>query len=414
MRSLLLLLVPGIALADPPEFKPYRDPRRVDTTVADAEQGFAKLTAAIRARDARAIQRQLAKTVQFEGSWFADTACRKRFGRSEELKTTANQAALAKCLAGVKLQVSTRRAATEDGAVLTIDPGIEVEILFDGARVRWLSFAGKRAGDALLPTLTAQAFEALRTAGTTKLDAVLKKPLEGPLKHNASVSAWMRICLDATGLVTSATVRESEPEIEVVKSAFAAAVGDWKFKPFTPGGVATPACSLSLLTYPAAKAPDVETLPGPPAGRIVVRDPDGEEDGDEYGVEGGMPDGTPGGPPAPPLPPPPPPPRGAPAPVNVAPSLLEALRIAGTRNILPDEATKREIKQSGKDAVVGVWKLCLDTNGAVMSLTTLKSTGFARYDQAINTEMRKWKYRPYTINGKVTPVCTAITFIYRK
>jgi len=39
------------------------------------------------------------------------------------------------------------------------------------------------------------------------------------------------------------------------------ATDDWTFKPFAPKGVAIKACSLSLLTYPAAKAPSVETLP---------------------------------------------------------------------------------------------------------------------------------------------------------
>jgi hypothetical protein len=27
-------------------------------------------------------------------------------------------------------------------------------------------------------------------------------------------------------------------------------------------------------------------------------------------------------------------------------------------------------------------------------------------------EMRQWAYRPYLINGKPVPVCTAVTFIY--
>jgi hypothetical protein len=400
MRLLLLLLVPGIALADPPEFKPLRE-RRADTTVMDAEQGAAKLTAAIRARDARAIQRQLAKTMHFGGAWFADTACRKRFGRREVLKTTGAQAALAKCLAGVKLQVSTRKSASEDGAVLTIDPGIEVELRFDGTRVRWLSFAGQLASDVVLPTLTAQAFEALRTAGTTNLDAVLKKKLDATVARSDTASVWLRVCLDGAGAVTSATVREIDPELEVVRESFAAAVADWKFKPFTPGGIATPACSMSLLTYPASKAPDVETLPGSPAGRIVVRDPDDDLDGEEGGVVGG----TIGAPPPPPPPPPAPP-------QNVPPSLLEGSRIAGSRDILPDEPTKRAIKQSGKDRVIGAFKLCIDTNGGVLSIAQLKSTGFPGYDKTIVSGMRTWKYRPYTVNGKIAPVCTAITFIY--
>jgi hypothetical protein len=408
MRLLLLLLVPGVAFADPPEFKPYRDPRRGDTTAADAEQGAAKLTAAIRARDARGIQRLLAKTVHFDGAWFADTACRKRFGRREVLKTTGAHAALAKCLAGVKLQASTRKSASDDGAVLTMDPGIEIELAFEGTRVRWLAFVGQQQADKLVPTLTAQAFEALRTAGsTTNLDTKLKK-LDPTVARFESATAWLRVCLDETGAITSKQVIESNPAmVDEVPVSFTAAIVDWKFKPFSPGGIATPACSLSLLTYPAAKAPDVETLPNPasPARVIVHKVDDDDLDGVEGGEEGGVVGGTIGAPPPPPPPPPP---------VNVPPTLLEGQRTAGNKVILPDEATKRAIKQSGKDKVVGVWKLCIDTNGSVLSITMLKSTGFAGYDKTITSEMRTWKYRPYLVNRKAQPVCTAATFIYSK
>jgi hypothetical protein len=34
------------------------------------------------------------------------------------------------------------------------------------------------------------------------------------------------------------------------------------------------------------------------------------------------------------------------------------------------------------------------------------------YDAKIMREMRRWAYRPYTVNGKAVPVCTAATFIY--
>jgi hypothetical protein len=26
--------------------------------------------------------------------------------------------------------------------------------------------------------------------------------------------------------------------------------------------------------------------------------------------------------------------------------------------------------------------------------------------------MRNWRYKPYLVNGKAVPVCTAVTFIY--
>ena len=30
----------------------------------------------------------------------------------------------------------------------------------------------------------------------------------------------------------------------------------------------------------------------------------------------------------------------------------------------------------------------------------------------LNTIHGEWRYRPYNVNGKAVPVCTAVTFIY--
>ena len=139
----------------------------------------------------------------------------------------------------------------------------------------------------------------------------------------------------------------------------------------------------------------------------------GEEGGDPCGVlggvvggvQGGVVGGVPGGPMSPPPPPPPP--------QNVPPTLLEVNRIAGDKYIQPDDKTKVAIMQSGKDKIIGSFKLCVSELGDIKSVTTLKSTYFADYDQKIVTEMRaNWRYRPYQVNGNAVPVCTAVTFIY--
>lgn len=111
--------------------------------------------------------------------------------------------------------------------------------------------------------------------------------------------------------------------------------------------------------------------------------------------------------------PPPPPPPPAP-PQNIPPLALEALRLTGDKTILPDEVTKTEIERSGKNTVVGSFKLCVDTSGAVTVVSQLKSTGFQAYDNKLAAGMRSWSYKPYLSNGKPTPVCTAVTFIYRR
>ncbi len=146
----------------------------------------------------------------------------------------------------------------------------------------------------------------------------------------------------------------------------------------------------------------------------VVED-SGDPNGVEGGVEGGVAGGVVGGDlngvmGAPPPPPPPPPPA---PPTNVPPTLLEGSRIAGEKMISPDDVTKTEISRSGKDRIVGSFKLCLTVGGAISSVNMLKSTGFPAYDNKIQNKMRnEWRYKPYMVNGKAVPVCTAVTFIY--
>jgi len=99
----------------------------------------------------------------------------------------------------------------------------------------------------------------------------------------------------------------------------------------------------------------------------------------------------------------------------VAPAALDALRIAGDKNILPEDVTKTEISRSGKDRLVGTFKLCLTLEGNISAVNLLKSTGFPAYDSKIQSKIRgEWRYRPFMVNGKPTPVCTAVTFIYNQ
>jgi protein TonB len=140
-------------------------------------------------------------------------------------------------------------------------------------------------------------------------------------------------------------------------------------------------------------------------------DPNGEVGGVEGGVAGGVVGGDLNGVMGAPPPPPPPPPPAPPS--NVAPQMLEGSRIAGEKQIRPDEVTQTEIMRSGKDKVIGSFKLCLTVDGSIGNVTMLRSTGFAAYDNKIQTKMRsEWRYRPYMVNGRAVPVCTAVNFIY--
>ena len=81
--------------------------------------------------------------------------------------------------------------------------------------------------------------------------------------------------------------------------------------------------------------------------------------------------------------------------------------------IVPNDVTKTEIQRSGKSKIIGSFKLCINAGGVVTSVKMLKSTGFSAYDNKIQGTMRgEWRYRPYAVNGRAVPVCTAVTFIY--
>ncbi|MEO8552979.1 MAG: hypothetical protein ABI678_23565 [Kofleriaceae bacterium] len=99
-------------------------------------------------------------------------------------------------------------------------------------------------------------------------------------------------------------------------------------------------------------------------------------------------------------------------PTIVAPTLLEPLRIAGTKMIVPDDKTRTAIEASGREKVIASLKLCLDSTGAVSLVKLIRSSGFTAYDQLLDHEMHGWKYKPYVDHGAAIPVCTAVTFIY--
>jgi len=234
-----------------------------------------------------------------------------------------------------------------------------------------------------------QAFEELRTAGTTLLDDKLAPALRAQAELNGSVAAWMKVCIDRTGAITNAwTVKSTTTPIG---EAFRIAIADWAFKPFAIRKVATPACGLWLLTYPAAKAPPVETLPAFDQPRVYEIDDIVADDMWTDQVQGI------------------PPPQQL---QNVTPTMLETLRVAGSKLIPATASQRKAMVAAGKTRVITSFKVCVDVRGKVSSIKLLKSSGFPDYDALLTSGIRRWGYRPYRFNGAPTPVCTAVTFIY--
>jgi hypothetical protein len=94
------------------------------------------------------------------------------------------------------------------------------------------------------------------------------------------------------------------------------------------------------------------------------------------------------------------------------PSELEKFRIHEDRHIAPDDPTIAEMQAAGVSRAVGSFKLCVDKTGAVTEVKRIKSTGYPAYDQKIQGQMERWKYRPITIDDKPASLCTTTTFIY--
>lgn len=149
--------------------------------------------------------------------------------------------------------------------------------------------------------------------------------------------------------------------------------------------------------------------------KVTESEDEGEEGGVEGGVAGGVAGGVLGGVEGGVLggtgdaPPPPPKPE---KPQIVQQTALEASRISGDKNIQPPDTVKTQISRDGKNRVMAVVKMCLTEGGSVKSLNVIKSSGYDAYDRQIKAKMNQWKYRPFKVNGKAVPVCSAITFIY--
>lgn len=300
------------------------------------------------------------------GLWFSDPECVRKFPVAGEIKGDRLDA-FARCLAGLHWQKSARIDAFIDVALLTYAPGFEIEALIlddrDGPHISWIGYSSRHdLGDAL-PTVAPEALEPLRTKGDP--NGPIAPEALAALSEGKAAFAWVKVCIDTEGNVTGAHPREATSM--AAARAFGAAAQTWQFKPFVVGNRAIPACALMHMRAQPDPKPTPEMLPMLSSEEEVV---------------------------------------------VIPPNILEARRIKGNRAIYPSDRTKVEIQTSGTSRVVGSYKLCLDTSGHVEHVKQIRSTGFAAYDSKIVREISTWVYTPFMDEGKPTPVCTAVTFIY--
>jgi periplasmic protein TonB len=160
----------------------------------------------------------------------------------------------------------------------------------------------------------------------------------------------------------------------------------------------------SALVQPKQKEPEPE--------------PDKEEDhGVEGGVEGGVPGGVVGGVlggerDSKPPPPPPPKPVEPPKPKVVAPTVLESQKLSGAIPPLPPNVKEQAFNTLGNQPgmLTAMFKVCIGGDGAISSINMIKPSGSAALDDFIRANLKTWRYRPYMIDGKPTPICGTKVF----
>jgi hypothetical protein len=108
------------------------------------------------------------------------------------------------------------------------------------------------------------------------------------------------------------------------------------------------------------------------------------------------------------------PPAPAPSarPRQVAAGFLEANRIGGSTRIAPDNATRQAMRHSGVTRAAGKFTLCASAEGEVASVAITTSTGFDEYDDLIVRQLRAWRFKPISIAGAPTSVCTTVAIAY--
>ena len=332
-----------------------------DTPTHDFATTFAN---ASRSGDVATIRKMMGPSVTLGGLWFPDPTCHQEFASTGEVGG-GRLDELARCLTTIKLTVSERKDSLPDVAVLTYEPGFEIEARFidktDGPWLSWIGYEARKELADALPTISTDALESLRTAG-------LREPIvtgldSGP-QPDAHPYAWVKTCIDGDGKVTGAHVREaSSPR---AARAFSAAIADWAFKPFVPAGQAMPVCAMVLVAKPLAEALQEAEIPLP--SRLP---------GDH---------------------------------LMIGPAHLH--RIKGNRLVYPDDHTKTAIQKAGIARVTGTFEFCIDEAGHVKDLEMLRTTGVPPYDGVILREISHWEYEPFVDEGKPVSVCTAVTFIY--
>src|SRR5262245_140974 len=208
MRALWIVCVIGCGGASSPLVAKPKGPdpaliaRAADTFVQAANHA-----------DAAAIEAMLDEPFELEGVWFEDPSCRE-FAAPARLRHDKFPA-LAKCLATLRLQLSGRGSASSIGALVTYDPGIELELrFFTFDTSAWLHSIGpvsRNEKEESIPTITPALFESLLTRDAPDPSTTARFAAE--MTGRDYVYAWLKVCVDVTGNVSVESRDATSPAV---------------------------------------------------------------------------------------------------------------------------------------------------------------------------------------------------------
>jgi hypothetical protein len=66
--------------------------------------------------------------------------------------------------------------------------------------------------------------------------------------------------------------------------------------------------------------------------------------------------------------------------------------------------------QQGLDKIKMKAKVCFGADGYFKSIQINKASGFPELDEKVRSEVAKWRYKPFSVNGRATSFCFPINF----
>jgi hypothetical protein len=92
-------------------------------------------------------------------------------------------------------------------------------------------------------------------------------------------------------------------------------------------------------------------------------------------------------------------------PVMLAPNVGTGLRLTDVNKSPHTPRLPRRLSRAGM-TLWGLYKVCVDVDGAVTWVNTMKSADTIAVDARWKTAIRTWRYRPHQVDGKPRPFCT--------